>query len=78
MKATKTTTNKNLNYICEGNNCGTIDTGYGIYSFVLNEAENELKLWDGIGLCLVIILKDKVVTVHYKDEVDLRAALNIL
>lgn len=76
MKKTTVTTNKSFDYLCDGNDHGTIDTGYGIYSFILNE--DELKLYDGTGLCLVIDLENDIATIYYKDKIDLTAALNIL
>lgn len=76
MKKTTVTTNKSFDYICEGRDCGTIDTGFGHYSFVLDE--NRLRMWDGYGWCFDIRIIDKDATVYYRDEVDLKAALNIL
>ena len=76
MKTTIVITNKNFDYLCEGNDCGTIDTGFGHYRFDLDK--NKLTMYDGIGLCIVIELSNKIATVYYKDDIDLRAALNIL
>ncbi len=76
MKTKIVATNKTFTHICEGRDFGTIPTGYGHYSFVLDE--NRLRMWDGIGLCIVIRLNNDIATVYYKDEVDLNAALNIL